>query len=192
MVLAELATWHIRKNDPATLQHVLMRLNPDSRSYLQAKIAEVDNGRSELFIDLVFRLEKVTFFTALSGNLLLNLTRNVQEINLKEGSMVKFDPDKEKHLFSYVSKGSIMLMRGDSELAVTSEGGLVSSLPYLAVDGEGFVLKALKECTLLSLDLFTVKKFMFDYNEFALAIYYWMNDQIIHEKEFLNSIEMVS
>jgi HEAT repeat protein len=192
MVLAELAAWHIRKNDPVTLNQVLMRLDPDSRGYLQAKVTEVENGRSEFFIDLVFRFEKVSFFKSLSGNLLLNLTRNVQEIYLKEGSIFKFDTDKEEHLFSYVSKGSVVLMRGDSELATASEGSLISSLPFLAVDGEGFALKAIKECAMLSLDLFAVKKFMFDYNEFALAIYYWMNDQIIHEKEFLNSIEMVS
>jgi len=33
---------------------------------------------------------------------------------------------------------------------------------------------------------------MYDNNEFGVAVYNWMNDQIIHEKEFLNTIEMVS
>jgi len=190
--LAELSAWFIRKKDPVTLEEVFLRLGIENRNLLQGMLIAVEKEESELMIESVFRLEKIPFFNSLTGNLLLNIARNIQEISLKEGSIIKLDHDKEKHLFSCLRKGSAVLIRGDKELAVASEGELISSLPYLAVDGEGFVIKALKDCSLLSLDLFTIRKFMFDYNEFALAVYYWMNDQIIQEKEFLNVIEMVS
>ena len=192
LILAELAVQFIRKKDPAVLGEILLRLNADNRNFLQGRLMAIDKGGSELLIESVFKLEKIHSFKSLQGNLLLTLLRNIEETTLREGSSIKLDNDKERHLFSYVRTGSAVLMRGEKELAVASEGELISSLPYLAVSGEGFAVKAREDSSLLSLDLFTVRRFMFDYNEFALAVYHWMNDQIIQEKEFLNSIEMVS
>ncbi len=192
LILAELAAWQMRKLDPTVYEKLTVRLDQDARNNLNERLFALDSGRTELFIEIIFRLENLEYFASLQGNLILNLARNFEVVAIPEGQVLQLEPDKEKHIIAYVRKGTVSLVRADKELMTAAQDNLISSLPFLTVEGTGFKIKASSDTTLFTVDLYTLRKYMFDNNEFGVAVYNWMNDQIIHEKEFLNTIEMVS
>ena len=192
LVLSELAAWQMRKSDAAAYEKVTLRIDQERKNILNERLVSLDSGKSELYIERIFRLEKLKYFKSLSGNLILKLARELNEIRIQEGNSINMESDKEKHLLGYVRDGNISLIRGDKELLRAGAGGLISSLPYLAVDGTGFGFRANADTTLYAVDLYLLKQYMFDNNVFGVAVYNWMNDQINQEKEFLNAIEMVS
>jgi ATP:ADP antiporter, AAA family len=173
-ILRQTAAYSISVHNKGFLEKIGYRIDTKYREEFEQLFSEETNSRFNLLIEKTLFLKNIEYFKQASGNSLMQLARNLNEVNPDASDDFKIDFLNLRNKIIFIRSGSITIKSGTTEL-ILKENDIFDFRDLMIHNINDLYFEKDQNTILYLLNDSDLLNCMFDNHEIEISVLKWIN-----------------
>jgi len=176
-LLSELAAVQIARIDPAVPEDLLARVHPERKNHLRRIIKAKHDGKDVLVWDKILSVKQNSWFHNLPALLHYRIAEHMERIELTAGKECQVTGAAGETGLAILVGGEAGISLGEDDLGKLSPGEMTGIFPFMISQKDFIRILVHRDSILYTMKQEDLDELIFDYEDIALVMYRWAEDQ---------------